>query len=135
MKHIEKAKSLVFVIDSSDKQSFKAAAQQLVDLLMNKNVVDNCPAVLFLVNKSDLLESRNPELVMHFVQLETERILKAYKSESHMKKISPESMELLNRLAQEEFSMDKIPLSFKWCSGSVKTGELSHVHSFIEAIG
>ncbi|GIX61913.1 signal recognition particle receptor beta subunit protein [Babesia caballi] len=132
MKHIETALSLVFVVDSADKQSFKTAAQQLVDLLLNPKVIANRPDMLFVANKKDVLGSRDPDSVLHFVQLEAERILKAYKSESHMKNLSPESMSLLNRLAQDNFSIHNAPLQVSLCAASASSGDISQVVSFVE---
>ncbi|KAK1938631.1 hypothetical protein X943_002975 [Babesia divergens] len=135
MEYIERAKSLVFVVDSSDKQSFKMAANHLVEILLNSKVMKRCPKVLFVANKSDLLGARNVESVLHFVQLEAERILKSYRSESHMGHMSPESISLLNNMTKEDFTVDSIPLPFKWCSASVKNGDLSQVLSFIDKLG
>lgn len=132
MKYVERARALVFVVDSSDKQSFKIAAQQLVDILLSAKVIANSPRVLLFANKADVIGSRSIDLVMHFIELEAERILKAYKSESHLTKISQEAMDILNQMAQDNFSLENISLPFKWYSGSVKKGDLAQVRSFIE---
>ncbi|GBE62682.1 signal recognition particle receptor beta subunit, putative [Babesia ovata] len=132
MKYIERATSLIFVVDSADKHSFKMAAQQLVDILLNAKVAANDPSLLFVANKTDVLGSRDPETVLHFVQLEAERILKAYKSEAHMKNIPPDSMHILNRLSQENFSIYNTTLQVALCGVSVKAGDVTDVLSFVE---
>ncbi|CDR96190.1 ADP RIBOSYLATION FACTOR-RELATED, putative [Babesia bigemina] len=132
MKHIERAMSLIFVVDSADKHSFKMAAQQLVDILLNAKVAANGPSMLFVANKTDVMGSRDPDTVLHFVQLEAERILKAYKSEAHMKSIPPESLHILNRLAQENFSIYNTSLQVTLCKASVKAGSATDVLSFVE---
>ncbi|EDO05153.1 Signal recognition particle receptor beta subunit family protein [Babesia bovis T2Bo] len=131
MKYIESAKSLIFVVDSSDKQSFKMAAQLLVDIALNPRVIASRPRMLFLANKSDMLGSRDVESVLHFVQLDAERILKAYKSESHMKQIPSESMPILHMLTQADFTIDKTPLHVTLGSCSALQGSLDDLLNFI----
>ncbi|GFE52643.1 signal recognition particle receptor beta subunit, putative [Babesia ovis] len=132
MKYIEQAQALVFVVDSSDKQSFKMAAQLLVDIILNPKIIAARPRMLFLANKKDVIGSRDVEAVLHFVQLDAERILKAYKSESHMKKIPNETMPLLQSLTQGTFSIEHTPLQVTLGTSSVSSGNVDDVLKFME---
>ncbi|SCP03739.1 signal recognition particle receptor, beta subunit, putative [Plasmodium malariae] len=121
---------IVYMLDSSDRQSLKVVAEKLFELFTNKVIVKKQIPFIVLCNKTDLCNSRPKQVIKEDLEREIE-ILKMSKYNS-LDDEDNEETECFVGANSEFFRFEKAPCHTEICSASVKNNNIEELLELIE---
>ncbi|SCQ17269.1 signal recognition particle receptor, beta subunit, putative [Plasmodium ovale] len=121
---------IIYMLDSSDRQSLKIVAEKLFELFTNKVVVKKQIPFIIFCNKTDLCNSRPKQVIKEDLEREIE-ILKMSKYNSLDDDCNDET-ECFLGANSEFFRFEKAPCHVEICSASVKNNNTEEIVELIE---
>ncbi|SCM25754.1 signal recognition particle, beta subunit, putative [Plasmodium chabaudi adami] len=129
-KYLNVTNVIVYILDSSDRQSLKYVAENMLELFMNKEIVKRQIPIIIFCNKTDLCNSRPKKVIKEDLEREIE-ILKMSKYNSLEDDMNDETESFLG-VNSEFFRFERAPIHVEICSASIKNNNVDEV---IELIG
>ncbi|SPJ11654.1 signal recognition particle receptor, beta subunit [Plasmodium sp. DRC-Itaito] len=121
---------IVYMIDSSDRQTLKFVAKKLFELFTNKVIVKKKIPFIIVCNKTDLCNSRPKQVIKEDLEREIE-ILKMSKY-NNLDDDCIDETECFLGANSEFFRFEKAPCPIELCSASVKNNNVDEIIEFIE---
>ncbi|CRH02884.1 signal recognition particle receptor, beta subunit, putative [Plasmodium relictum] len=129
-KYFDLTRIIIYILDSSDRQSLKLVAEKLYELFTNKVIVEKKIPFIIVCNKTDLCNSRPKQVIKEDLEREIE-ILKMSKYNS-LEEDDNDEIENLLGTNSEFFRFEKAPCHIEICSASVKNDCIEEIIEFIE---
>lgn len=132
-KYLEIAKVIIYILDSSDKQSLKHVAERLYDLFSNKIVINKRIPILIVCNKMDLCNARPKQVIKKNLEQEIE-ILKISRNTmlDEEEKDYDNQEEEYWKTSSDFFKFEMTPCEIEICSASVKNGNVDEIMDFVD---
>jgi len=125
--YLPTSRCIIYMVDSTNKESLKAAAESLYDILESPIVSDRLTSILIACNKTDLPSARQPASIMDTLSREIDKLRLSrgavLEGESHTGGYVGEEGQM--------FSFDHTSCPVEMASCSVYKGEVGAVLTFL----
>jgi len=129
---LPRARLIVFLIDAVEIRSeLTAVARYLYDLFVDKEVNKKNIPFLIACNKTEMITARSPEAVKADLEKEIEELRKSRRSMKDIDTSGKEEEEIVLGVEGEPFTMDVLPLEFRFCECSAKQGDIASIEERI----
>eukprot|EP00929_Paragymnodinium_shiwhaense_P101614 TRINITY_DN64758_c0_g3_i1.p1 TRINITY_DN64758_c0_g3~~TRINITY_DN64758_c0_g3_i1.p1 ORF type:complete len:310 (+),score=78.45 TRINITY_DN64758_c0_g3_i1:65-931(+) len=121
---------IIYMIDSEDKPKMKDAAENLYELMTNRDLCELHTPILLALNKIDSVSARTQKFIIDEIEREIETM-------RHSRSVALEGEDQVDSylgVEGEKFKLlEHAPCPFEVCRVSVKKNELEPIYEFIRA--